>query len=208
MFALLKGAAGRLPVGLLLLELVIVFVGVYLAFVLTEYQEDRQRERRTERIVQVLDLGLQRYEQVFGAMVQYHDRENAALRELLEAGGLPDFGDVYYPAPQYPMDVIDYIVTEEAFRVFDVDYYVGLIGFTNAVQRLMYIEEKLVGVAARYQPLPPADDPDHARVAREQRQLAQRYLGYMERRRNTAEELRTLSAGLLKQLEPRKPRGH
>lgn len=189
MFALLRGAAGRLPVGLVLVELVIVFVGVYLAFVLTEYQEDRQRERRTERIVEILDVGLARYEQVFGAMVGYHDRRNAELGDALAENRLPDIGDVYYSAPQYPIDVIDYIVTEEAFRVFDIAFYTELITFTNAIQRLMYIEEKLVETAERYEPLPPPDDPDHARVYREQRQLAERHLGYMALRRNTADEL-------------------
>ncbi len=197
MFAVLRGVAGRVPFGLLLLELLIVFVGVYLAFLLAEFQEQKQRERSFQRIVQILDVGLERYAQAFGAMAQYHDRENTAIRDALAAGQLPSFGDVYYPAPQYPMDVIDYIATEEAFRVFDVAYYTELIAFSNGVQRLMYIEEKLVQAAERYQPLPAEDDTEYTRIHHEQRQLAERYLGYMDRRRNTVIELRDRAQLLL-----------
>ncbi len=188
--------ARRSPINVLQLffELIIVFIGVYLAFLLANHQQERQARQERERVIGLVRLGLERYESLFAGFVQGHASRNATFRAALEAGEVPDFGGDYFPAPQYPIDVINHILTSESYAVLAQDLYVPLAAYVNAIQRMMYIEEKLAQLADRYEPLPipPAED-----AFLRQRHLAIRYYGYLERRKSTAEELATRSTELI-----------
>lgn len=132
--------------------------------------------------------------------MKYHKSNNSRFYNELKAGGVPDFSDTYYPAPQYPIDVIRHILTRESYQVFTIDFYVPLTAFSNAMERLMYIEEKLVKIAEQYEPLPDKTHPDYERIFLIQRQNAIRYYNYLEKRQNTCEELVTKADGLIKKL--------
>ncbi len=175
--------------GKILLELLIVFVGVYAAFMLNNYQAERQAVRDRGHVIELLRVGLDRYEQLFGGFVQRHENINPQFRAALDRSELPEFGDAFYPAPQYPIEMIDHLVTEQSYGVFSVDVYVPLISFQNALRRLMYVEEKLVQLSAASEPLPPADHADRAWAQARQKQRAERYYAYLEIRKRTSQEL-------------------
>lgn len=181
------------------LELVIVFVGVYLAFVLAEYREERRLDDRRDRVIALLQDGASQFEGLFTGFAQFHEGHNAEVRAVLERGEVPDFGDQLYVAPQYPIDVIAYVLTNESFDVFDLDLYLPLTQYANGIKRLMSIEAELTDLADRYIPLGPDDD---AALRREQRQLALRYYRYLEARRRTAADLADRSRTLAVQLAP------
>lgn len=170
-------------------DLVIVFIGVYLAFLFSNYQEGKKQQRDGQRVIAVLKVGLQRYSNTFTNIAGYHEQKNAEIRASLEGNEIPYFGGSYYPAPQYPLDVVNFILTRESFEVFDVDIYVHLTQFSNAIQRIMYIEEKIALTSEEFRYLPPEDDPTYDQMFRDQYVLATRYLDYMERRKNAAQEL-------------------
>ncbi|MBT33920.1 MAG: hypothetical protein CMO01_30015 [Thalassobius sp.] len=184
----------------LFFDLIIVFIGVYAAFVLSDLQADWKKQKETQHILELLKSGVDRYESTFGGFAVWHVKHNQAFRDKLAKSEIPEFGNAYYPAPQYPIDVIDHVLTEESFKVFPVDIYVPLAGFSNAIQRMMYVEEKLVEISERYEPLPYKENPDYERVFRQQRQLAYRYWQYLEKRMNIAQELEKRAKELGEQL--------
>jgi len=197
MFGLLRGRLGGVTPAQVLLELAIVFVGVYLAFVFTEYQQDRERQRDADRVLALLEVGLERFEGIFERIAQYHERENPPFRAALAEGRIPDFGDQYYPAPQYPLDVIKFVTTRESFEVFPLQFYVSLTTFAATMQRLMYVEEALARASERWVALPPPEAPRFERVFAEQSQNARRYAEYLDKRGAIAAELAAQATELL-----------
>ena len=123
-------------------------------------------------------------EQLFGGFVPYHETHNAEFAAALQRGEVPDFGDTFFAAPQYPIDTINYLLTQTSYGLFSLDVYVPLTRFASGVQRMVYIEQKLVELAEQYDPAP-RDDSDRAR----QRWRANRYLDYLEMRKRTSASL-------------------
>ena len=169
-------------------ELLIVFVGVYAAFLLDDYRQQRVSRADHERVAALLRVGVARLGEVFANIESYHADYNASFRERLEAGEVPDFGRTHYPAPQYPIDVIGYVLNRQTYGQFALEDYVPLTEFASAVQRLMYVEEKLVQLAERYVPEAALADDDVRRRA-QLRYDAERFLVYLDMRQRTAGDL-------------------
>ncbi len=182
----------------LLAELVIVFLGVYLAFLLSNFQAEKQEAADRTRVLTLIQLGVRQYGELFAGMAEYHENANATFREELASGTIPDYGETIFLAPQYPIEAIRYILTNASYDLFNIDVYVPLIEYLSRIQRLMYVEEKLVELSERYMPLPPPSDPSYAHVQREQQQYARRYLLYLDRRKILAADL----ANRARQLDP------
>lgn len=173
----------------LFFELVIVFIGVYLAFILANYQAERQFEKERTRVIAILKVGVERYQKAFADFAAYHENYNKEFRKQMDDGFIPYFGDVYYPAPQYPIDMINYLLTKESFKVFELEIYLPLTEYATNIKRIMYVEEKLVELSHEYQQLQsPISKNDPVLVA-EMKHKAQRFLSYLEIRKNTANRL-------------------
>ena len=180
----------------------IVFLGVYLAFLLSNYQENRKIERESARVVTLMQVGLDHYEGLFEGFALRHETENAAFRDELNNGRIPAFWDQsFFPAPQYPIDVINFVLTKESYKVFAIEVYLPLTRFSNAMQRVMYVEEKLVRLGERYEPLPDQRDPEYERIAKQQRILAEQYWRYLEIRKSISKEIVATVRALRKELD-------
>ncbi|MEM8487022.1 MAG: hypothetical protein AAF564_15830 [Bacteroidota bacterium] len=173
----------------LFLELIIVFLGVYLAFLFTSYKEQQRTDAEIERIAALMQVGLDRYEQLFEGFAQRHAIGNEEFRLQLENNEIPVFYETYFASPQYPVDVINFVLTREGYDVFSLDFYVPLTSFAHAIQRIMYVEEKLVQLGERYRRLPPSGAVTYQRVYNEQYILAQQYYRYLEMRKNMSADL-------------------
>lgn len=185
----------RLDFVAIAVELLIVFIGVYLAFLLAQFDQGRRMDERRDRVLGLLKEGVVYYEELFSGFVLYHDSHNASFREDLDKGVIQDYADQTYVAPQYPIEVVNYLITSESFDVFDAELYLPLTSYANALERIMYVEEKLTELAEGFNPAAASsDDP----VLREsQLQNAARYLRYMDLRRSISGELARKSSELL-----------
>src|SRR6266480_1209032 len=71
-------------------ELVLVFVGVYAAFWLNNYQQHRQEAQRRDQILASLEQELRRGIESGKTVSAKQEREAAEFRRALDAGELPD----------------------------------------------------------------------------------------------------------------------
>ncbi len=203
MTRLKKGVKELSPV-IVLLEFFIVFIGVYLAFLFTEYENELERERDRTQVLQIFEFGLDLYDRRFENVIGYHQKYNKQFEHTLKEGGIPDFSAVTYPAPQYSPEVITLLLSNEGFKVFDFSVYLPMTQYANAMERLTYVEEKLVTLSEKYEPLPPPDDRDYSRVVRQQKTLAYTYLRYLNIRASIAKELLGISKRIRGGLDARK----
>ncbi len=185
----------------LLLELVIVFVGVYLAFLFSSHREQQRTDAELDRVLALMQVGLDRYEELFEGFALRHETKNAEFLAQLENNEIPVFYETYYASPQYPVDVINFVLTREGYDVFSLDFYVPLTSFAHAIQRIMYVEDKLVQLGERYRILPNRDAPAYATAFNEQLILARQYYRYLEMRRTIARDLASQARQLKAQIE-------
>ncbi len=189
----------------LTLDLIIVFIGVTLAFVFTRYQEENKATQRTEQVVSLLVTGLDMYEDLFGGFVLYLEEFNAKFREKLDSGELPNFESETFPAPQYPIDAIS-LLSDQSFETLTPEVHIKLTEFSNAIRRLIYTEQKMVDASEKYTYIPknqPFAIPELYRI--EQIKWARNYLKYSEIRKRTSKELQIKSRDLRVLLEKAYP---
>lgn len=191
----LKTLVKRVNVVQLVLDLLIVFIGVSLAFLVTSYQEQRKKEKETGQILSLIDIGLNRYEKRFEGYVMYHKKYNTEFREKLNTNTLPNFATSTYPSPAYPIDAIS-LVTSQGYQILGPVIYVKLTEFSNAIQRLSYTEQKLVYISEKSMELTSVNYKTSDQYHLDQKKWARQYLLYLEVRKRILEELLQKSSDL------------
>lgn len=183
----------------LLFDLVIVTIGVYVAVIFSDNKAQNEKRQQSERMIALLEVGINHYEELFSGFVLYHEQYNRNFKNKLDSGSILDFSNQVFPAPQYPIDVINYILTNESYEVFTVDLYIPLTTFSNTIEQIMYIEEKLVDCADKYQIIPDRSHPDFKIIESQQLRNAYRYYQYLELRKSKAQQLSRLAKAIKQQ---------
>lgn len=187
---------------LLLLELAVVFLGVYLAIVFEDRQRRAERLDERAKVAALMIEGAGSLGSMFAGIRSYHESRNPEFLATLNAGEIPDFSGYRYVAPQYPMDLTQYAIGDRSAQLFDVEVYLLLSGFANQLQRIMYVEERLTEISAEYTPLPPQDHPQRVVVEARQRELAERFYIFLEDRRKIAAEISERAGSLEAVMRP------
>lgn len=160
----------------LVVDLIIVFIGVTLAFIFTNYQDQKKQREHTKKVVQLINNDLDKYEELFGGFAIYWDSLSIDFQNNLEKGNIPNFENQTFPAPQYPIDAIN-LLTNQGFETLEPKVYIELAEYSSGIQALMYVEQKLVDASEKYTHLP--KDFEITRLQRyEQFKWAKNYLRY------------------------------
>ncbi|MEZ5977415.1 MAG: hypothetical protein R3F34_04265 [Planctomycetota bacterium] len=178
-------------------ELVVVFIGVYAAFLLDAYRTDRAESAERDRVVGLVRVGVRELGGLFENIAAWHEGYDADYAAQLEAGACPDVGDFLYVQPQYPVDVIKFVLARESYGTLPLEMYVPLTEFSGGVERMMYTEEKLVDLAERWVPIDEVAESERARRMLD----ARRFLRYLQVRGRTAAELARRAEELGRKLE-------
>jgi|GEM_PF-3441141 len=185
----------------LFFDLIIVFIGVYAAFIFSNHRLEQQKRAEAEKVMSLMKVGIERYEKLFNGIVSYHDEYNRNFEEKLKIGEIISYDNVVYAQPQYPIDVIDNVITKESYQVFTLDIYLPLVQFTNGVKRLMSVEENLERLAGEYEEIPNPSHPRYDEIKREQIKNAKRYLIFNRMRRNISLKLASAASQIGNKLE-------
>jgi len=187
----------------LIIDLVVVFIGVTLAFIFTNYQDQKKQNNHTEKVVKLINNDLDEYEELFGGFAIYWDSITIDFQNNLEKGNIPNFENQTFPAPQYPIDAIN-LLTNQGFETLNPEVYVELAEYSNAIKVLMYVEQKLVDASEKYTHLP--KDLEITRLQRyEQFKWAKNYLRYAKIRVRVSSYLEEKSISLKKILKENYP---
>ncbi|HCX23579.1 MAG: hypothetical protein CMB80_31410 [Flammeovirgaceae bacterium] len=180
----------------LLFDLIIVTIGVYIAVIFSENKAQREKLHQGERMIELLEVGISHYDQLFSGFVLYHESYNRNFKNKLDSNIIINYSDVIYTAPQYPIDVLHYILTNESYEFFTADLYIPLTTFANNIEQIMYVEEKMVECADRYQTIPDKSHPDYEIIVSQQIQNAKRFYQYLELRASKSKHLAQLAKGI------------
>ncbi len=181
----------------LLAELVIVFVGVYGAFLFENYNEARKRNEERQKVYQALRNEIGSLRTTFASIAGYQVKYNRELKAKIDRGETPDeVRRLRYVAPQYSLEVLENALRFNSFELLDLPLHIQLSRYHSLIQMLGYAEQKITQLSESYVGLHDASPA----TLREQYRWS---LTYLNDRRDILQTLTAESDELLRELDRR-----
>ncbi len=134
----------------LFLELLIVFIGVYLAFVFQSYAEDKKIHKEREKVLVGLKLELEEFRTSFG---QFADFQQNKVEEWDSLFNINEVGNYYgwrYIEPQYNFMIIEYALDQKGTEIVSFDLYDKLSRLYGEIKKLEHVERLMTTLGMRY----------------------------------------------------------
>jgi hypothetical protein len=138
----------------LLLELVVVFLGVYLAFLFQSYSENQKLKSEKEKIMIGLKDDLEYFRIFFPGLSSGMKGNIAEWEDLIKRDTYRDFSSWRFIQPQYDYAVIEYALNADA-EVIDFEMNSDLSKLYTELEKLRQAEELITEIALNYKAVPP-----------------------------------------------------
>ena len=143
----------------LFLELIIVFFGVYGAFLFQSYSENRKIDSEREKILIGLKEDLEYFRIYFPDFAGYPTVQE--WNETYAEDKYINFSGWRFLQPQYDYIAIEYALTADA-EVIDYELNSVLAEIYQELQKLEHVEQLLTELAMKYQAIPPGRENETA----------------------------------------------
>ncbi len=131
-------------------ELFIVFIGVYLAFSLNNHQQEQYVKKEGEKVWSSLKLELERIRLSFPVWVEYQKSQNEKWDSLFAIQEVGKFYTWRYIQPQYDFTTIEYAISTRESSIVDFDMYKKLTELNQNIQMLRHSEELMTETGFKY----------------------------------------------------------
>ncbi|MEZ5041294.1 MAG: hypothetical protein R2828_15460 [Saprospiraceae bacterium] len=198
----LKRLTGSLQIKwrVLLLELFIVFIGVYLAFILNNYQESQRIKVEGEKIWSSLKLELEGIRLAFPGWAYFQEKQNEKWDSLFQIKEVDQFFTWRYIQPQYDFTTLEYAIATRESKIVDFDLYHNLTKLYQTVQQLEHIENLMTEIGLRYKNIPPSmptDSQEYHQLSAENLLNFYRFIDFSKMRASNLKRIVDLSNDLL-----------
>lgn len=164
------------PWKMLLLELVVVFVGVFLAFEFNSFSENQKVKSEKEKVMTSLKKELDMIGLSFGNMGAFQKGMVQEWDSLLRNKQLGDFYDWRYIQPQYNYAVLEYALDTRDARIVSFELYEKLVKVYRELKKLEHAENLMTEWGGQYKLLPL--DMDTTSIAYQNRAADNRFAFY------------------------------
>jgi hypothetical protein len=134
----------------ILIELVVVFLGVYFAFVLNNLKENNDTKKEQQKVYAALKRELEYFRIYFPGRAGYNEKQVEDFIALARTEDSPDFSDWRFTQPQYNYQVIDYAINIRNSEIIDFELYIALQQLYGNLQRLENTEKQITITSAAY----------------------------------------------------------
>ncbi len=135
---------------LVVVELCIVFFGVYLAFLLNSHQQEQYVKQEGEKVWSSLKLELEAIRFSFPIWVEYQKSQNEKWDSLFANQEVGKFYTWRYIQPQYDFTTIEYALSTRESSIVDFDMYKKLTELNQNIQMLRHSEELMTETGFKY----------------------------------------------------------
>ncbi len=138
----------------LILELLIVFVGVYLAFLFQSYSEQAKIESEKRKVLVSLKLELEEFRTSFPRFADYQEGMVKKWDSLFKINELDSYYTWRYLEPQYNFKVIEYAINQEGTDVIDFELYESLSKLHAEIKQLEQAERYMTQIGFDHKNIP------------------------------------------------------
>lgn len=134
----------------IILELFVVFVGVYMAFLFQQYAEDQKLRQEKDKVLMSLKAELDDFRTSFNRYADFQDSVNRQWDSLFAIREVGDFYSWRYLEPQYNYRIIEYALNQEGTDVVNFDLYEELSNLHSFIKRLEHAERMMTDHGRAY----------------------------------------------------------
>ena len=138
----------------LLIDLLIVFSGVYIAFLLGNYSESQKAKIQQQKIMSSLKNELEYMRIFYPNQKKYQAQKVKEWEAMLDSNKVVEFFAWRYVQPQYNYTVVEYAINSREIGVIDFNLHQQLMKVYQGLKQVEYAEEKMTTLALEYQPIP------------------------------------------------------
>jgi hypothetical protein len=138
----------------LMIDLLVVFSGVYIAFLLGNYSENQKTNIQRQKIMISLKNELEYMRAFYPGQEKYQTLKVIEWEAKLDSNKVVDFYGWRYVQPQYNYMVVEYAINSREIGVIDFHLHQQLLAVYQELKRVEYAEEKMTELALNYQPIP------------------------------------------------------
>ncbi|MEL7145910.1 MAG: hypothetical protein AAFO69_06050 [Bacteroidota bacterium] len=139
-----------------LLDLLIVIIGVYCAFLIQRYSENSKNEKEQTRIIKALKYEIEVFRYQMYQTSSYAAKTSAQLKELRKKDVYRDFSDYRFIEPQYDYQTLEYALNLQNAEIIDFQLNNLLQSLLVEIRKIEHAERLLTEVAAAYRTVPKA----------------------------------------------------
>ena len=136
------------------LELLVVFVGVYLAFVFQSYSERQKISAEKEKVLTSLKRELEEFRTSLPGFASYQENKTKEWDSLLRIGEVREFYNWRYLEPQYNFQVIEYAINLQSSEIISFDLYEALMNLYKEIKQLEHVERLMTEFSGEYNSIP------------------------------------------------------
>lgn len=127
----------------ILLELFVVFVGVYMAFLFQQYAENQKLAQERDKVLISLKYELDDFRTGFPRYANFQAEKNLEWDSLFAAREVGDFYNWRYLEPQYNYKIIEYALNQKGTDVVSFELYDQLSKLHSFIKRLEHAERMM-----------------------------------------------------------------
>ncbi|WP_370090031.1 hypothetical protein [Ekhidna sp.] len=137
-----------------LVDLLIVIIGVYCAFLIQSYAEQEKNEKEKDRVITALKYELEAFRfqmtEFSLGMISYAQELSSTLKE----GDYANFSDFRFIEPQYDYQTIQYSLSLQNPEIVDFELYNTLQSLFVEIKKMEHVERLITETSRRYHTLP------------------------------------------------------
>lgn len=134
----------------IILELFVVFVGVYMAFLFQQYSENQKQSQEKDKVLMSLKAELDDFRTSFPRFANFQASKNKEWDSLFAAQEVGDFYDWRYLEPQYNYKILEYALNQEGTDIVTFELYDELSKLHSFIKRLEHAERLMTEHGMRY----------------------------------------------------------
>lgn len=138
----------------LALELLVVFIGVYLAFLFSSYTEQQKVRQERQKVLRSLKREIEEFRISFPLFADYQLERLKEWDEMYEKGEVYPYYSWRYLEPQYNIQVIEYAIELQGTEVIDFELYESILNLHMEIKRLEHAERLMTNISNSYNILP------------------------------------------------------
>lgn len=187
----------------LILELLIVFVGVYLAFIFQSYSEQSKIDKEKEKVLVSLKLELEEFRTSFPRFADYQKGRIEEWDSLFDNNEIGTYYSWRYLEPQYNFNVIEYAINQEGTDVLDFELYEGLSQLHAEIKQLEHAERYMTKIGFDHLNIPLSLDKnsDQYKIMSNQNRFNfYKFIDFAGMRENSLRRVATRSVALVEKI--------
>lgn len=138
----------------LFLELLVVFIGVYLAFLFQGFSENKRISKEKEKVLVGLKLELEEFRTSFESFADFQQGKVDEWDSLFKISKVAAYYDWRYIEPQYNFKIIEYALNQEGTDIVEFELYEKLSILYGQIKRLEHTERLMTELGMKYNLIP------------------------------------------------------